>query len=431
MPICRFFAVMGLRAKIQVSTHLPPLWLCEGDRYFGNEVLTGAIISPDAELSGLLERALTETGMVRVARTLPEYPASGGISEIAEGAGLDLVFLCFDSRSRASEVASQLARLAPSLQVVGFARTCDPPTLLESMRCGIREFLPAPFERQMVRDALSRLSELVERRRTENATDAIYAFLPAKAGVGCSTIALNTAVALSALPQASTLLADFDLNCGILGFMLQCGAQYSIVDAAENAHDLDDNLWNRVAVPVGKLHLLAAGKPKPGFRIEIAQLRRLLDFARRRYTSICLDLSGMMEKFSIELLHSSKRIFLVCTPEIPALHLAREKIAYLGTLGLKERTAILLNRSLKQDLIAVPEIQKLLETPVQGIFPNDYHGVHRALAAGKPVDPGSELGGRFRDVAKSLSAVAAAPAEQRRGILSALLPKRAMPAAAL
>jgi len=47
-------------------------------------------------------------------------------------------------------------------------------------------------------------------------------------------------------------------------------------------------------------------------------------------------------------------------------------------------------------------------------FPNDYHGVHTALTAGRQVEAGSELGRHFQNLAQAMldssgSAVAAAP----------------------
>ena len=145
-------------------------------------------------------------------------------------------------------------------------------------------------------------------------TDLLLAFIPAKAGVGCSTIALNTSIALSQLPDTKTLLADFDLNCGIVDFMLQTESKYSIASAVENAHQMDEALWDKLVTSRGDLDIIPAGRTAPGFRIDVMQIRYLLEYARRNYRVICTDLSGILEKFSIEILHEARQIFLVCTP---------------------------------------------------------------------------------------------------------------------
>jgi Flp pilus assembly CpaE family ATPase len=123
---------------------------------------------------------------------------------------------------------------------------------------------------------------------------------------------------------------------------------------------------------------------------------------RRNYRVLCFDLSGNLEKYSLEIMHESKKIFLVCTPEIPSLHLAREKYGFLKTLDLEDRVSVLVNRVSKRPVITPEQIEQILGLPVQMCFPNDYNGVHRALTAGRCIDPTSELGYGFAKLAQSL-----------------------------
>jgi len=102
------------------------------------------------------------------------------------------------------------------------------------------------------------------------------------------------------------------------------------------------------------------------------------------------------------ILDESKKIYLVCTPEIPSLHLAREKYLYLKRLELHDRVCILLNRCQKRPLISPDQIEQLLGVPVTMTFPNDYQGVHRALTFGRWVDPTSELGRQFTVLAQTM-----------------------------
>ena len=102
------------------------------------------------------------------------------------------------------------------------------------------------------------------------------------------------------------------------------------------------------------------------------------------------------------MLHESKRIFLVCTPEIPSLHLAREKYLYLRQLDLHERVCVLLNRCPKRPLITPQQVEQLIGVPVTMSFSNDYQGVSRALALGRWVDPASELSKEFLALAQDM-----------------------------
>ena len=363
-------------------------------------MLRGAIICPDQELLGELKDALAETHSVGIVRIVDHYLEGIELVRFLRATAPEIVFLSVESIRKALDLATRIEAQAPGTQVVAIDREVNSGTLVETMNAGIREFLAAPFEVEVVQQTLQRLQQTLERRPPSiESTDLLLAFMPAKAGVGCSTIALNTSIALSQLPNTKTLLADFDLNCGIIDFMLQTESKYSIATAAENAHQMDETLWDKLVTTRGDLDIIPAGRTAPGFRIDAVQIRYLLEYARRNYKVICTDLSGILEKYSIEILHEAKQIFLVCTPEVPSLHLAREKLRFFRTIDLDGRVKILLNRSQKRGLIPVSQIEKVLGMPVFMSFPNDYAGVHKALTAGKQVSPTSELGKAFHALA--------------------------------
>jgi Flp pilus assembly CpaE family ATPase len=390
-------------------------------------MLRGVIICPDQELSANLKDALTETHRVGIVRSLDRYPAEVDVVRFLRATAPEVVFLSVESIKSALELAASIEAQAPGTQIVAVNRASAPDTLLETMRAGIREFLAPPFEAQAVQQAIQRIEQILERKPAAiESTDSVLAFLPSKAGVGCSTVALNTSMMLSKLPETKTLLADFDLNCGMIDFMLQMDSPYSITSAVENAHQMDENLWQKMVTSFGQLDVLTAGKRTPGFRIDALQIRYLLDFARRNYKAICLDLSGILEKFSVEILHEAKMIFLVCTPEVPSLHLAREKLRFLRGLDLHSRVKILLNRAQQRTLIPIGEVEKLLGLPVFMSFPNDYIGVHKALTSGKHVSSASELGKGFRALAESIRGIKP-PAEPSKPGFMEMLRSRKKP----
>jgi pilus assembly protein CpaE len=390
-------------------------------------MLRGVVICPDQELREDLKDALAETQLVGIVRALDRYPSQLDLGRFLRAAAPEVVFLSVESRRQALELAAGVEAQAPGTQIVAVDRTCHPDALLETMRAGIREFLAPPFDPEAVKQLIERVAQTVEKQPpTIESTDSVLAFLPSKAGVGCSTVALNTSIMLSQLPDMKVLLADFDLNCGMIGFMLQLDSPYSIVSAAENAHQMDENLWQKLVSSHGNLDVLHAGKLAPGFRIEATQIRYLLDFARRNYKAICIDLSGILEKFSLEILHEAKQIFLVCTAEVPSLHLAREKLRFLRNLDLDGRVKVLLNRAQRHSFIPVSEVEKLLQLPVYMSFPNDYMGVHKALTAGKNVDASSELGRGFRALAESIHDVKK-PVEHARPSLLEIFRSRKKP----
>ena len=51
-------------------------------------------------------------------------------------------------------------------------------------------------------------------------------------------------------------LGDFDLNSGMVRFMLKLKNTYSVVDAAERSLDIDENFWPQLVTSIGALDVL-------------------------------------------------------------------------------------------------------------------------------------------------------------------------------
>jgi pilus assembly protein CpaE len=351
------------------------------------------VISLEATATSRLAAHLEEVGGVSVIRYLDRYPDALELTRLLRAHAPHLLFLSLASLNSAAATVRLTEEVAPGLQVIALHGTCEPYVLLEAMRMGIREFIAEPFDPNALRESLSRAADnLAKRPVGVSMTDLVFSFLPAKPGVGTTTIAVNTAIALSKVEDTRTLLMDLDLNSGLVQFMLKLENMHSVIEAADHALEMDEDLWPQLVTTIGSLDVLHAGGVNPHHRIDPVQVRTLTGFARRNYKAICADLSGNLERYAIEIMQESRIIFVVCTAELPSLHLAKQKCYFLETLDLGDRIRILLNRSPKRPVIGDADIEQLLGRQVYMKFPNDYQCVHNAMTAGSPVDPASELG---------------------------------------
>ncbi len=366
-------------------------------------MLRSIIICPDAELSSRLEAALNATGEVVVGRVLNRYPNAIDLVRTLRAHAPEAVFLSFEILDKAQEVVKFLEAEAEGIQIVAIHHQIEAQLLRETMRVGVREFLVDPFELDAVVESLSTIKSLIERKPPAmESTSQIFAFLPSKAGVGTSTIALNVSAAMARRPNMHVLLSDFDLNSGMMRFMLKLQNEYSVIDAVEHSLRVDEHLWPQLVTSIQTLDVLHAGRCNPNFRIEAVQVRALIDFMRRNYQAVCFDLSGNLERYSLEIMQDCKRILMVCTPEIPSLHLAREKMHFLRNFDLDTRVSVVLNRCAKKAVLSKDQVQELLGVPVVQTFPNDYHGVNKAVTSGSVVDVTSDLGKSFTQFAADL-----------------------------
>jgi pilus assembly protein CpaE len=373
-------------------------------------LLRSIIISPDIELAERLEAAATLTGEISINRVLDRYPTTIDLVRTLRAHAPDVLFLNFESLERAQELISVAEQQSNGIQIIAIHRTCEAQILRDTMRLGIREFLSDPFELEQLMDSIEHVKALLQRKPTaHDSTSQLFCFLPSKAGVGTSTLALNISAALARRPTTRVLLSDFDLNSGMTRFLLNLRNEYSIIDAVEHSLHMDENLWPQLVTTMDQLDVLHAGRVNPNLRVEGAQIRSLVEFMRRNYSALCFDLSGNLEKYSIELMQESKRILLVVTPEIPSLHLAREKLSFLRGFDLESRVGVVLNRFHKKARFTKDQVEELLGQPVIQTFANDYSGVTKAMTAGTWIDATSEMGLQFDEFAKSLVERKSAP----------------------
>jgi pilus assembly protein CpaE len=361
-------------------------------------------------MAAYLEQALTNLGEVSIPRIIHAYPNALELVRTLRAHAPDVIFLSFENIEKAQDAVRFLEKEAEGVQIIGVHRELDATVLRESMRVGVREFVAYPFDRTHLVDSLKNAAAVLERRPAGyQATTQIFSFLPSKAGVGTSTLALNVSSALSRRPDTRVLLSDFDLNSGMVRFLLRLTNEYSVLDAVEHSMAMDEHLWPQLVTTIQNMDVLHAGRINPSLRIEPNQIRNLVQFMRRNYQALCFDLSGNLERYSLEIMQESKRVLLVCTPEIPSLHLAREKMQYLRSVDLDGRVGVVLSRVTKKPVFTVKQVEEILGVPVIATIPNDYLGVNRATAEAGVVRPNTDIGKRYEQFANDLVEARSAP----------------------
>lgn len=367
-------------------------------------MLRTIIISPDVGIADRLGETLTAFGDdIKICRTLEGYPSTIELSRTLRAHAPEVIFLSFENVPLALETVKFLETASAGLQIVAIHRICDANLLRETMRAGIREFLTEPFETSSVVESLRNVKALLDKKAPiYESTNQIVTFVPSKAGVGTTTLALNIAGAMARTKENSVLLTDLDLNSGMLRFLLKLTNEYSIVDAVENAGEMDENIWPQLVSKRFGLDVLHAGRVNPNLRIDPSQIQAMMSFIRRNYQALVFDVSGNLERYSLEAMQESKRVFLVCTPEIPSLHLAREKMGFLKTVSLDTRVSILLNRVSKKPLFTPQQVEELVGAKVEYSFSNDYFAVSRATTGGQCLDPESVIGKQCEEFAATL-----------------------------
>jgi pilus assembly protein CpaE len=296
-----------------------------------------------------------------------------------------------------------------SIAVKGGATRDD---LLQLMQVGVREVL-ANFTERELRQAAARASAKLA--CADDILGDLFAFMPAKPGCGASTVATYATAIASQLTAEPTLLLDFDIRLGVTSFLLKAEGIHTVVDALLQTEQLDQDLWTSLVAQLGNLHLLGSGPVDFSRQVPVDSYAALLDFALRRYSLVTVDLPGTMEDFESETLMRSKRIFLVCTPDIGALHVARRKASWLQDLRLADKVAVVLNCAERRSTLSVDDIQRIIQLPVRHILPASTGDISRAVQKGAILDSSSGLGKHMARIASEL--IAGRPASQKPNVV--------------
>ena len=270
--------------------------------------------------------------------------------------------------------------------------SADSQSILDAFRGGATEFLSPPMEGPL-KAALDRLAQAKEATNNARGSAKTIAFASAKGGCGATTIACHFAIELAQRTQGKVLLADLDLESGLIGFLLKSKSPYTLADAAHNLQYLDDSYWHGITSsgPSG-IEIITAPAVTVPPQVSPEELHRITSFARGLYDWIVLDLGRNLTAYTLPLLDQIDELHLVLTYEIPALHQAKEIIQKgLRTGYSRDRIRPLLNRMPKHTDLTLEEIDKMLGLPVFQTIPNDYSVMQEAVASGCLVEPSSSV----------------------------------------
>ncbi|HEY6393268.1 MAG TPA: P-loop NTPase [Bryobacteraceae bacterium] len=368
--------------------------------------LSALSIVPDRELASQFTASNDRTRSFQIVADLKAYPTNQALEVRLRQAKPDVILLDLATDlDAACELIRSVTLLNQQTHIVGLHLRNDSDAILRSLRAGASEFLHAPFDANVHIEAVARINRLLQPEPAGNAQPGtIIAFSSAKPGSGASTLAAQTAFALRRTTGKRVLLADFDLMGGMIGFYLKLTNTKSLLDAIQFAENLNESVWPTFVSACDGVDILPAPEAPYAGLIDAARLHAVLEHARMNYDWVVIDLPVVFQRLSLMTISESDRAFLVSTPELPSLHLARKAVNLLDQLGFpKDRFQVMVNRINKRDEINSADIEKLFNCTVHSRVPNDYFSLHRAVTLGQPVDGHCELGKAIENLADRLS----------------------------
>src|SRR5712692_5558516 len=366
------------------------------------------IVSSDPKLRGSLQESFAQINIPGKALFLWRYPAAAELAELIRAKGISSVIISLADVEQALDLIAELRSGYPEIWLVAAHTLNSADLILAAIRAGASEYIGAPFDLVHLEQALRRVSQADSNSAPQG---RLVAFLPAHGGCGASTTALNVAAAVYRESSLRTLLLDFDSHTGTTDLRLRLKPNYTVADALQRNGPLDE-LWDQLACRWNGIEILPP-PPEPLLEVQhYSRISAVLVSARRVYGWVITDLPPAIYSSCIDVLRQAQTVYIVCTPEMVPLHLARRKAQALRNLGFSaEAIRLVVNRVNAKAGLDPKEIEQIVNVPVACALRNDYAAVNAASLKGKLVPAESPLGVQYLGLAQQILGV---PASERR-----------------
>ena len=302
--------------------------------------------------------------------------------------------------------SQQITESVPSVQIIIMSVQSDPNYLRRAMMAGARDFLTKPFggdelvaairrvhdKRPTVTTAPARPSHPTSSMPVEPMTvpegNLIAVYSP-KGGAGCTTIAINLAVALARRGRR-TILVDGSLQFGDVSVMMNMKAVTSIADLSDRGGELDQDLISSISqVHRSNLNvLLAPPRPEMADVVTEENIKQLLLALKESFDFIIIDTTSYLSEKTLAILDISDRIVLLAQQNLSSLKNVSRFFDLAESLEYEtQKVWLVVNRAKSKQGkgISVHDVGKALKRPIYGTIPNDELTVNDASNQGVPM----------------------------------------------
>lgn len=283
----------------------------------------------------------------------------------------------------------------PDVAVIMISVQGEQEYLKKAMMAGAREYMIKPFTADELASTIKRVTELNRKRRevqfkvesqdVRRHKPVVVAIYGAKGGVGRTSVAVNLAVALAHKTREKVALVDLDLQFGDVAVMVNIYPKRTIAELMQETTELDNELLETYLYERNGIKILAApNKPELAELVNEDGVNRVLHSLTQTYDYIVVDTSCGFNDVTLAALDMADTIFMVTTPDLPALKNNKRALEVLKSLGLGEKVKLVVNRSTGGYGIDVEDVERAMETQICTTFPSDARSVVTSMNRGLP-----------------------------------------------
>jgi pilus assembly protein CpaE len=355
--------------------------------------------------------------------------------EMAKGEAPDLILMDVAMPRLDGYAATQQIRAAEAgvhVPIIMLTSEADVEQRVKGLRAGADDDIVKPFHPL---ELIARIKALLARsgigstaaRSETNALGRMCLFYGAKGGVGTTTIAINTAIALAQDLKRRTALVDANLQFGDLRVFMDLGLDTASMVNAITEADLDSDLLKRLMVKHRSGIELLLAPPSPADADNVVERQRndpgsltnVLNLLRKAYDYTLVDMAKTIDDFNLQLFDEADLIFVIMTADLSCLKNVRLVLETMDSLGYeRNKVQLVLNRSNAYTGINIRNAESALGRRIDYQIINEYRGAIGALNSGEPFmssRPDGLLGQSVVAFAREVDRVFAAEAAAARG----------------
>ena len=387
-----------------------------------HDQLEALVIEGNASIAQQVASLLGSTPAFRVRILAPDRP----LTAQPGWAGPDVLLVGLDSdRSRRLASAQRVVQTYPGAIVIGYTSNYTAETLAEAMERGTRRVLRFPFDvavlQQTVFDLREELRNIVGHGRppgddaaglanadaTDSSRNRVVAIFSPKGGAGCSTLAVNLAVALQTM-GSSTVLVDGNISFGSVDVFLNLQPTRSILQLVGDVDTLTSDAIAETLVEhsTGLRVLMAPMRPEEGDSIRGEHMQRICSVLKQSFRFTLVDTWPSFDERVLAVLEIADTILVPIGPDLPAMKNLNQflRVAQLLNYDMNKITLILMRAN------SVPpghlkDIEKFLNRPLRWRVVSDGKRATEAANTGTPFvlsARSAPISQNVLDIAKSL-----------------------------
>ena len=373
------------------------------------------VVDDDASVQRLLQQTLRQEGYQVLIATDGAEAHRLWQQESPSLVLLDVLLQGVDGYEVATRIRGSEASGA-HVPIIMLTSDRDASQKVRALRAGADDYLVKPFHPA---ELLARMKSLIARFAPGDSLvgrppmGRIHAYYGAKGGVGATTIAINTAIALKSLDRR-VCLVDGNLQFGDHRVFMDIALdRKSIVDAV-TATSIDADLLRGIVVQheSGVDLLLAPPSPEAADHVTAAHMHQVLTALATIYDYVIVDIDKRLDDMNLMVLDIADTIYCVMTADLSCLKNVRLVLETIGHLGYQQgKLKLVLNRSNAYTGINVKSAEGALRQPIEHQVVNEYRGAISALNTGAPfmsAKADSVLGRSVLDFAKAVDKAPAA-----------------------